>query len=205
ARWGLNKNEHPVKIRSFGGYFAFDSCQETANTQIAAYEYADGKILQFEVRGLYTNYEREVRVGNLFFGTEGWMQLNSRGKTWATFFGRKNEPGPTSESADLSADPSNLASSGGGEHFVNFIKALRSGRPEDIVADIEGGHKSAALCHMANISCRLGRGLKFDGAKEKFIRDKEANRMLSGFPQTENGRLVKVDKYRKPYVIPEIV
>ncbi|HUW19107.1 MAG TPA: Gfo/Idh/MocA family oxidoreductase [Sedimentisphaerales bacterium] len=205
ARWGLNKNEHPREIRSFGGYFAFDSSQETANTQIAAFEYADGKILQFEVRSLYTNDEKGVRIGNLFFGTEGWMHLNSSGDTWETFFGRKNEPGPSSTTADVSADPSDLTGSGGGGHFENFIHAVRSGRLQDIPADIEGGHLSAALCHMANISYRLGRDLTFDGAKEKFVGDRDANRMLSGFPQVENGRVVKVHGYRKPYVVPEKV
>ena len=205
ARWGLSKDEHPVKIGSFGGYFAFDSAQETANTQTANYEYADGKILQFEVRGLCTNDERGVRIGNLFFGTKGWMYLNSSGNTWETFFGQKNEPGPTSESADLSADPSNLTGSGGGGHFENFIYALRSGRSEDLTANIEGGHLSATLCHLANISYRLGRSLTFDGAREKFPGDNEANRMLSGFPQVENSQLSTARGYRKPYVVPEIV
>jgi predicted dehydrogenase len=205
ARWALNKDEHPVKIRSFGGYFAFDSSQETANTQIAAFEYPDGKILQFEVRGLCTNDEWGVNIGNLFFGTEGWMYLNSSGDTWGTFFGRKNKPGPTSESAEAGADPSNLAGAGGDAHFVNFIDAVRSGKPQDLTADIEGGHLSAALCHMANISYRLCRDLAFNGATEKFLGDADANRMLTGFPQTEKCRLTRVYGYRRPYTIPEVV
>ncbi|MHC4336502.1 MAG: Gfo/Idh/MocA family oxidoreductase [Planctomycetota bacterium] len=193
ARWGINKNEHPVKINCSGGYFGFPHCdQQTANTQTVAFEYADGKILQFEVRGRYTNDEKGVRIGNLFFGTEGWMCLNSSGDTWQTFFGRKNEPGPTSAGAEAGADPSDLAGAGGEAHFVNFINALRSGRKEDIPADIEGGHLSAALCHMANISYRLGRKLTFDGAREKFVGDRQANRMLTR-------------KYRKHFVVPERV
>ncbi|HUT31750.1 MAG TPA: Gfo/Idh/MocA family oxidoreductase [Sedimentisphaerales bacterium] len=205
ARWGINKDEHPRKIRAFGGFFAFDASQETANTQIAAFEYPDGKILQFEVRGLNTNDESGVRIGNLFYGTEGWMYLNSSGDTWETFFGRKNEPGPSSTTADASADPSDLTGSGGAGHFENFTNAVRSGKPEDLNADIEGGHLSAALCHMANISYRLGRDLTFDGAKEKFVGDKDANKMLAGFPQVRNGKVVEVHGYRKPYVVPEHV
>ena len=62
-----------------GGYFKFgDVCsQETANTQTALFEYEDGKILQFEVRGLYTAGEDSmgVKIGNLFYGTEGWMEV----------------------------------------------------------------------------------------------------------------------------------
>jgi len=201
ARWGLGKNEHPVKVSSHGGYFVFDSAQETPNTQTASFEYADGKILQFEVRGLNTNDESSVRIGNLFFGSKGWMHLNSGGDTWATFFGRKNEPGPTSESADAAADPSDFTSSGGGGHFGNFINAVRSGKRQELSADIEGGHLSAALCHLANTSYRLGRNLTFDGTREKFVGDKEANKMVRGFPQLENGRLIKAKDYRRPFTI----
>jgi len=190
ARWGLNKNEHPVKITSTGGYFAFDSAQETPNTQTAVYEYADGKILQFDVRGLYTNIEEDINVGNFFYGTKGWMHI--KGDTWKTFFGRKNEPGPAYETAGEYADPMNLAGTGEGAHCENFIRAIRSGKSEYITCDIETAFFSDTLHHLANISYRLGRQLTFDGAKEKFVGDDQANRML-----TRN--------YRDPYVVTENV
>lgn len=195
ARWGMNKNEHPVKIKSSGGFFAFDSDQQTPNTQVATFEYADGKILQFEVRGLYTGTEADVTgkgrsIGNLFFGTKGWMSID--GSTWKTYFGRNNEPGPCSEAADETADPMNLAGSGGGSHFKNFIDAVRSGNKGDLTCDVEPGHISTTLAHLANISYRLGRELTFNGAKEKFVNDKEADGMLTR-------------QYRKPYAVPENV
>ena len=43
ARWGMNKKMHPEKIHCSGGYYAFDSDQETPNTQFATFEYDDGK------------------------------------------------------------------------------------------------------------------------------------------------------------------
>ncbi len=192
ARWGINKNEHPVKISSLGGYFAFDSDQQTPNTQTAIFKYADGKILQFEVRGLYTGGEGDQNssVGNLFYGTKGWMSLD--GGTWKTYFGRKNEVGPCSEKAEEAADPMNPAGSGADKHFVNFINALRSGKREDLTCDIEEGFYSTALPHLANISYRLGRDLTFDGGKEKFVGDGQADKMLTR-------------KYRRPYVVPERV
>ena len=51
---------------------------------------------------------------------------------------------------------------------------------------------SAALPAMANISYRLKRELTFDGAKEKFVNDPEADKMLTR-------------DYRKPYVVPDMV
>jgi len=191
ARWGLNENEHPVKIRSFGGYFGFtDSAQETPNTQTATYKYADGKILQFEVRGLHSDSEAGVKIGNLFFGSKGWMWIN--GSEWKTYFGRKNEAGPSSTTAEAAADAMNLAGAGAGGHCNNFINALRSGKKEDLTCDIQTGYMSTVLPHLANISYRLGREVIFDGGQEKFAGDKEANCMLTR-------------KYREPYVVPERV
>ncbi len=213
ARWGLNKDEFPVNVHSFGGYFVYDSAQETPNTQASAFEYANGAILEFETRGLYTNPEgillpdiqvssggqisastkaKPIKIGNLFFGSEGWMQIDSGGN-WQTFYGRKNEPGPTSgDSTEEAYDPMNLTGAGGGNHFGNFISAVKSGNPKDLTCDIEEGYKSSALPLIANISYRLGRQLKIDRKKGIFIDDKEANKMLTR-------------DYRKEYTVPKNV
>ena len=194
ARWGLGKDEHPVKVFSAGNYYKFkDVCsQETANTQMSIYEYADGKQLHFEVRGLYTAGEDQldVKIGNLFYGTDGWMEI--RGSRFNTYLGRKGEPGPSSESETVAENKGSslgyLAAPGGGGHYANFIAALRSGKKEDLSCDIYEGHMSSVLPHLGNISYRLKRELYFDGAKEKFFDDKEANRMLTR-------------RYRAPYIV----
>ena len=192
ARWGMNKNEHPVSVNAVGGYYKWTDCdQETANTQSALFEYADGKILDFETRGLYTNGEADlnVKIGNIFYGKEGWMEVN--GGTWKTYFGRKNEPGPSSESKEK--DPVGyLAAPGGGGHYANFIQALKSGKQSDLTCDIWEGYMSSVLPQLANISYRLGRKLQFNGDWEKFVNDPEADMMLTR-------------RYRKPYVVPENV
>ncbi len=82
-----------MRIHGIGSYYVFDSDQETSNIQHSTFEYEDGTILQFEVRGLYSNDELGVRIGNLFFGSAGWMSIKCR--EVKTFFGRKNEPEPT--------------------------------------------------------------------------------------------------------------
>src|SRR5262249_38512646 len=41
-------------------------------------------------------------------------------------------------------------------HFANFLKAVRSRAVSDLNADILEGHQSTALCHIGNISYRLG-------------------------------------------------
>src|SRR5262249_51898288 len=64
-------------------------------------------------------------------------------------------------------------------HWANFLDAIRSGRDKDMHSDIQEGHLSTSLCHLANISCRLGRSLKFIGEKEAFANDAEADVMLT--------------------------
>jgi predicted dehydrogenase len=186
ARWGLNKSEYPEKIFCGGGKFAFDDDQETPNTQDATLKYRDGKIIQFEVRGLYTNGEDGIKIGNLFFGTKGWMHLD--GSDWKTYFGRKNEPGPSMNGKDA-ADPSNPTGTGDQNHFENFIKVLRSRKQAELNADIEEGHLSTALCHLCNIAYREDRELQFDGHNEKFVSDSKADQYLRR-------------NYRAPFEVP---
>ena len=195
ARWALNKNEHPVRIKSHGGYFKFqDVCsQETPNTQTTLFEYADGTLLEFGTRGLFTNREGNHPIGDIILGTEGWMEIDWGGH-WKTYFGRRNTPGPDSRNIKTDEyDASNLADPGGDlQHLNNFIAAVRAQKQEMLACDVEIGHMSSCLPHLANISYRLGREVIFDGPKEKFIDDAEADRML-----TRN--------YRKPFVVPENV
>ncbi len=197
ARWGLGKEEAPIKVASKGGYFVYDSTQETPNTQLSVFEYADGTILEFETRGLFTNSESDISgkdrtIGNIFYGSEGWMQVDAGGN-WKTFFGRENEPGPSSEdTGEEEYDAMNLLGSGGGNHFANFIAAIRSGDYTELTCDIEVGHRSTTLPHLGNIAYRVGHELMFDGLAERFVDDEEANDLLTR-------------DYREPFVVPEKV
>ena len=69
--------------------------------------------------------------------------------------------------------------SGGSDryHFDNFVKAVRSGKPRGQNCDITEGHLSAALCHLANISLRLGKTVMLGELKD-VAGSKEANAAL---------------------------
>jgi len=196
ARWGLNKNEHPVTVYSMGGIYGIDPAecaQETPNTQTSLFKYRDGKILEFETRGRYTNDESSlgIRIGNIFYGTEGYLELD--GDTWKAFRKREKEPFAGSKTSEgKPADPTFLAAPGGTEHFANFLDAIRSGKDETLNCQISEGHMSSSLPLIANISYLLGRQLTFDGAKEKFVNDREADALLTR-------------EYRKPFIIPDKV
>ncbi len=83
-----------------GGVFGIDPAecaQETPNTQTSLFKYKDGKVLEFETRGRYTNDESSlgIRIGNIFYGTEGYLELD--GDTWKAFRKREKEPFAGSE------------------------------------------------------------------------------------------------------------
>jgi predicted dehydrogenase len=188
ARWGLQKQEHPVKIRSIGGYFGEESSQETPNMQTSLFEYADGVVLEFGTRGGFTNDEGGVKIGNLFYGTKGWLWIEEAGKKWQSYFGPKNEKGPGTDLSDPNEGPTGLTTTEY-PHYQNFVDAIRAGDPKVLTCDVYEGHLSSSLPHLGNIAYQVGRQLTFDGKAEKFVDDKQADKLLTR-------------EYRKGFEIP---
>jgi predicted dehydrogenase len=198
ARWALHKMTHPVRISGFGNYVVWDSDQEAPNIQHLLFEYADGSVLQFEVRGLASNTEAGIRVGNLIFGAKGWMSVANEdsGKNQVHFGDVKIRPDGYSdyneEIGPAFVNDSTDRRDGNHRHFDNFIECVRSGQWQNLTADILEGHLSTSLCHLGNIACRLKRTLQFNPYAEKFVNDEEADSYLTKM-------------YRAPYVLPEKV
>jgi len=194
ARWGLGKQEHPIKVVSTGGYFGPESSQETPDTQTAIYEYPDGTILEFGTRGEHTNDEGGVRIGVLFYGSKGWLWIDETGNNWQSYLGpvgEKNEKGPGSGGGVQGGSAVGLTTSEG-NHMQNFVDAIRADDPKLLACDIVEGHLSAALPHLANISYRVGHQLRFDPKTERFDDDKKADALLN----RDGG-------YRKGFEIPK--
>ncbi|MHB9031294.1 MAG: Gfo/Idh/MocA family protein [Candidatus Latescibacterota bacterium] len=193
-RWALGKNEHPRRVQSMGGMHIFDCDQETPNTQMSTLEYGDGTLVQLEVRNLFTNLEGSVREGVIFFGALGRVELSLNGRSWTSYLGRNDEPGPgmTREENTLKYDEITAGGLKADPHFVNFIDCLRSRKAENLAAPITEGHMAASICHLCNIAYRTGKTLTFDSKTESFPNDRDAQALVSR-------------EYRKPFVVPERV
>ena len=175
--WGLNVGL-PEKITSAGGKFLFDDAKETPEVLCSTYVYPrEKKIIEFEVRPWITNAENGAEVGNIFYGSEGYLVVTGYDK-YESFLGRKKEPGPTRKA--------------GGDHYLNFIEAVRTHDKKHLNAPVETAHLASGLAHLGNIAYRTGRTLTFDPVKEKFIGDEEANKLLTR-------------PARKPFIIPDKV
>ena len=196
-RWGLGLDAHPSKVQSMGGRYvpAVDDDADTPNTQTFSCQWEGRKVLvTFEIRHWHTPSEAGFRdqypfvdhtnvVGVIFFGSEGYMIIPDY-SCYRTFLGPKCEPGPF---AHVPGEPFP-----DGEHFVNWVKAMRSRKHKDLSADVETGHLSCSICHLAKIACKLGRTVHFDPKTERFVGDGEADAMLKR-------------EYRESYEVPEQV
>ena len=194
-RWGLGLDTHPTRVQAMGGNYVHDDDQETPNNLVGAFQYEGRKLLaEFDLRPWMSNFEAGIGdiypsrghnnlVGVIFYGSEGYMVMPGY-TCYYTFLGRKRTPGPKGETTgDLMANQ---------DHFDNFIRAVRSRKVSDLSADISEGHLSSALSHLANISYRTGRTLRFDPKTETFPGDPEANWLLRR-------------EYRAPYILPDNV
>jgi predicted dehydrogenase len=161
ARWGLGKQELPASVVSLGGRFGYQDDGQTPNTQLTVLDYGDCKLI-FEVRGLKTaGALDDIRIGNIFYGTEGVITVGGKHGVQC-LMGKSREPVKI---------PAAAGGRPGGGHFGNFIAAVRSRKVEDLNAEVLEGHLSSALCHLGNISYRLGAPTAFEPKAGGFATD----------------------------------
>jgi hypothetical protein len=177
ARWGLGKNEFPRSVLSLGGRFGYVDDGETANTQMAVFDFGEAELI-FEVRGLPTKNFRGAGVGNIFHCSDGYLVV----------------PSYSSAIAYSSSGEVLQRFNGAQDHFANFVAAVRSRRRQDLKADILEGHLSSALCHLANISYRLGRPTAFDPRTRAFGEDRQAVDTLARMEEHLRDNQVPLEK-----------
>lgn len=137
VRWMLQLTGPGDSVVSVGGRLGYEDAGETPNTQMVVHTFGKTTVIQ-EVRGLKTApFSDKFKSGWIIYGSEGFIAGDSLfdpdGKLVQTFSGK------------------------GENHFGNFINAVRAGKREMLNAEILEGHQSTALCHVGNISHRLGR------------------------------------------------
>jgi predicted dehydrogenase len=197
VQWAMNV-KGPVAVNSSGGRLALQDNCETPDTQDTLIEYP-GFTAFYSIREAAAG--RRTGPGGLeFLGTKGSLVINRGGfdiqpetkidpvNAIPNFQGHPaggpkrsgvkpepwiqpmKEPGSSNEQLDL--------------HVRNFLDCVKSRqRP---VADVEEGHRTTTTCHLANISLRTGRKIRWDAEKEEILGDREASAML-------------VRPYRKPW------
>jgi predicted dehydrogenase len=162
CRWGLGVSGLGRAVLSYGGRLGYTDAGQTPNTQVCVFDFGDRTIVS-ETRGLKTEPFR-FKDGWIFEGTKGFVAgttlFDPDGKELSTFKG-------SSES-----------------HFANFLRAVRSRNRTDLNADILEGHQSTALCHIGNISWRLGRPASPAEVREELGKLKVQENVCETFDRT---------------------
>ena len=220
ARWCLGEEMLPRKVMSIGGRFVFNDACDVPNTQIIYYDFPTAPVL-YEVHNLRQAQGssdvpafRGERVG-VIVDCEGGSVSLYRGIAW-------DKQGKEVQKF-----------SGGGNHFVNFIEAVRKGDSKHLTAEVEVGHRSTAVCHVGNISLRVGEAASITDQRAQLGDDPTWNQMhdrlmehlkANGVDpnQATLGPWLEIDRenecfkdhpeaneiahgwYREPYVVPGI-
>jgi predicted dehydrogenase len=220
ARWALGDPGWPKSAMAFGGKFGIDDDTETPNTLTAGFSYGDQQlVIEVRGKMTNGEGVRQARVvtagpapagrgkaaegatpaapaptqvgpassplnigvGDLFYGSDGWAAMSDQG--FQAYKGTSSELILEEKVERGGPDATAL-------HMQNFLAAVRSRREQDLHDPLSNAVPSANLCHLANISYRVGRGLKIEpGPAPKFTGDPEATKMVT--------RPV----YRKPYEV----
>ncbi|HWL07042.1 MAG TPA: Gfo/Idh/MocA family oxidoreductase [Planctomicrobium sp.] len=149
ARWFLGESKLSSQITSIGGRFGYRDAGNTPNTQIV-YHHFDSAPIIFETRGLPRR--------NLDYSTGMDQYRGSQvGVVVQCEHGHVLVPSYTSATAFRPDGEIIQHWDEGGDHFGNFISAIRSGNHQDLNADILEGHLSSALCHTGSICHLIGK------------------------------------------------
>lgn len=164
CRWMVGARA-PSEVTGMGGRWVLRDGGETPDIQNVLYRFD---------KAVVTWTAREVSAGDSFsivvHGTLGTMTLSRRGfqiKPEVTGQPRK----PAMEAMQVPGGDLE------GRHIQNFLQCVKSRKRPN--GDVEEGHLTAAMCHLGNISTRLGRGVRWDPQREEIPGDKEGNGMLS--------------------------
>ncbi len=165
CRWGLGVTGLGNSVISYGGRLGYVDAAETPNTQVAVFDFGSKTIVS-ETRGLKTvPFHPTIKSSWFFYGTEGIIAetdlYDLEGKFVRAFEGKT------------------------GNHFTNFLQAVRSRKQTDLAADILEGHQSTALCQIANISFRLGSLTALSDVPSRMSQLKNQAEVLETFARTK--------------------
>jgi len=151
GRWILGASSLAPRTYSIGARVGYEDDGETANTHVIVHDYAKAPLV-FEVRGLPQRAGMEKRQMDKYRGASIGVVVECENGTLTL----------PSYDGGVARDPEGgeiARFKGGGDHFANFVDAVRHRDPSRLNADITEGHLSSALCHLGNVSHRLGRPL----------------------------------------------
>jgi predicted dehydrogenase len=180
----------PRKVTAFGGRYSLKGIGETPDVFEAVFEYP-GFLATWSSREI-SGRRRGVREGLEICGTRGTLLINR--SSLEVFPDRKLSPEdqiphftslPAPDTVVTERYRTASLKRGGYDeikdqfqpHVRNFIDCVKSRRRP--ISDLESGHQTATSCHLANISMKVGRTLRWSAEEEKILEDPQAAMLLT--------------------------
>jgi predicted dehydrogenase len=189
ARWVLGEPSVSPRVLSVGGRLGYEDDGETPNTQIVFHDYKAAPLI-FEVRGLPTA-SGSTQMDD-YHGASIGVVVDCEGGSLVI-------PSYTKAIVYDAAGREIKTFEADGNHFENFIQAVRSRRAADLHADISEGHISAALVHAGNISYRFGQRLAPEAIRDARKGDHDLGESLGRME--EHLRANQVDLHLTPLTL----
>jgi predicted dehydrogenase len=155
AQWGLGMDgTGPIHVDG-KGVFPDNGLYDTATSFNVTYTYSNG------VKLLCQSHAQ--RFGITFQGTDGWV--------WVT---RGNIDAHPKSLLKEKLGPGDVHLYKSDNHHNDWLDCIEQRRRP--ICDVEIGHRSVTVCHLGNISMRLGRPMRWDPDTERIVGDDEAAR-----------------------------
>ena len=175
AQWGLGMDDSgPVEIDSQATFPEIENGYDVPTRYWARLTYAGGIDVIVD--------DSQTRYGIMFEGDKGRIFVNDGGVFGMPVDQLKDNPLPPEDYKlyahdDLSYEPKRGSSLAPENHVRNFVDCVKSGNTP--ISSVDSQHRTASLCHLGNLSMRLGRKLTWDPHGEQFVGDDEADQWLS--------------------------
>jgi len=185
----LGWNDVPSTVIAAGNRW-WDDDGETPNMHMALMEHGDVKVV-VDIRNMQ-DYKTGRKKGAVYLkATAGNIIMCEKGFIRIARGGGKAYDHEGNMIKQYIGD-------GGKQHAANFINAVRAGSSQLLNSEIEIGHLSTVMCHMANISWRVGRAATVDQVREAMKSHEDAVNTLESILTQLNGT---VDFKKKPFIL----
>jgi predicted dehydrogenase len=170
ANWGIHYiddfrhilgwDDVPTKIVAAGKRYAWDDNGQTPNMHFSLMDY-NGLPVVVDIRNLpHPGQRGGAKKGAMYLGRGGGNHIQCEHA--AIKIARGGGGAYDKDGKRIHQ----YKGDGGSAHAQNFIDCVRSGRRQDLAADIEVGHLGTTVCHQANIAWRAGSEASIDEVHE---------------------------------------
>ncbi|HCC70322.1 MAG TPA: hypothetical protein DEQ09_04110 [Bacteroidales bacterium] len=170
CRWALGV-DYPDRVSAMGGRLHYEGDDwEFYDTQVVNYQYSDDKLITWEGKSCNGMKEYNMGRGAMIQGTNGSFVLHRNGYEMYDLSGKlvekKEETGKSETTGTRGSGSLDIL------HMYNFLEAIRRG--EKLHAPVDDEAISVNLCHLGNISQRVGKMIDVDIDTGRVRDDKEA-------------------------------